>query len=303
MMFGLREPFTYRECEGCGSLALVDPPDDLSPYYPAEHYYSLGAPPRPPPPVRLAKRLRAEAAVRGHRRLAWLLGAGGELPPWLEWLARAGLDRDAAICDIGSGGGARLLSLKYEGFTDLSGADPFLPETTVVEGIRIYKATVDQLEADYDLLMLNHSFEHMPDPAGSLRSLRRLLRPGSTLMLRLPVAGSWAWRHYGTDWVGLDPPRHLAIPSDPGLRTLAASEDMEVFDVIYDSQAIQFWRSEQYRMDIPLIDPRSHQVDPSSSPFSRAQIKAWQRQAEQLNARSDGDTAAFFLRVAPARDS
>jgi SAM-dependent methyltransferase len=206
------------------------------------------------------------------------------------------MDRHAGICDVGCGSGDTLLDLKDQGFTRLTGADAFIEASTVREGIPIHKASPAAVPATYDFVMLNHSFEHMPEPAATLKSLRRLVRPGGTLMLRLPVAGCAAWRIYGTDWVALDAPRHLHLPSVGGLRELAAKSGLDLYEVVYESNAMQFWRSEQYRADIPLFDPRSHEVNPSGSMFSQSQIAAWEEQARQLNADRDGDVAALFFR-------
>jgi SAM-dependent methyltransferase len=300
MMFGLREPFSYGECGECDSLQLLTVPGNLGRYYPAD-YYSLQLLPRPRRVVRrLAKRLRAEAAVRGHDRIARLIGLGAPVPEWSWWLRHAGVDRRAEICDIGCGNGDQLLGLKDQGFTRLTGADAFIETSTVREGVLIHKATPNEVPGTYDMVMLNHSFEHMPEPGKTLASLRRLVRPGGTLMLRIPIAGCAAWRIYGTDWVALDAPRHFHIPSARGMTGLAAGVGLEVRDVVFDSTAMQFWRSEQYRADIPLFDPRSYQVNPRGSMFSPAQLAAWKQQARDLNALNDGDTAAFFLRRSPA---
>ena len=277
MMFGLRDPFSYGECAACGTLVLLDPPSDLGPYYPAD-YYSLRPRPRPPAPVRWVKRLRAEAAARGMERTARLIG-GGAAPLWSGWLRATGLDRSARICDIGSGDGDYLVQMREDGFTSLLGADPFIERDLSRDGVEIRRATAEQLTGSYDLVMLNHSLEHVPDPLGTLRAARALLAPGGTVMLRVPIAGCWAWRHYGADWVGLDPPRHLFVPSEEGLRIGARRAGLEVHAVAYDSTAMQFWRSEQYRRDVPLFDADSHQVDPGGSPFSRRQLREWTRRA------------------------
>lgn len=294
-MFGLRDRFLYGECASCGSLVLLDPPGDLGPYYPPD-YYSLRPRPRPARAMRWAKRLRAEAAARGLERTARLIGRGAA-PQWSSWLRIAGLDRSARICDIGCGGGELLLQMRDEGFTQLVGADPFIERPLHHEAVEIRKATAEELSGSYDLVMLNHSFEHVPDPLGTLDAARRLLAPGGTLMLRAPIAGCWAWRHYGTDWVGLDPPRHLFVPSQDGLRIAAKRTGLAAYEVVYDSTEMQFWRSEQYRRDVPLFGPASHQVSPRSSGFSRRQMRAWSRRAKQLNRSMDGDTAAVFCRA------
>ena len=295
MMLGLRHVFHYRECSACATLVLADPPADPAPYYPSG-YYSLRPRPRPRRVVRWAKRLRAEAAARGHDRAARIVGLGAPEPGWATWLEVAGLDRSASVCDVGCGNGDGLLDLRDDGFTDLVGADPFIVETARRDGILIHRATAEEVPGTYDLVTFNHSFEHVPDPLPTLRHAGDLLAPGGTLMLRTPVAGSWAWREYGPDWVALDAPRHTFIPSVEGLRAAADEAGLEVFATVYDSTELQFWRSEQYQHDIPLLDPASHQVDPRGSSFTRAQIRDWRKRAAELNAAGDGDTIATFLR-------
>ncbi len=41
MMFGMRESFTYFRCSSCGCLQIIEPPKDISKFYPSENYYSL----------------------------------------------------------------------------------------------------------------------------------------------------------------------------------------------------------------------------------------------------------------------
>lgn len=81
-----------------------------------------------------------------------------------------------------------------------------------------------------------------------------------------------------------------------GFKRLAAEEGFDVGGVAHDSTAFQFWGSEQYRRDIPLADPRSYFVSPGDSIFTAAQIDEFGKRAEELNARGEGDQAAFYLR-------
>jgi len=295
MMLGLRDRFHYGECTRCSTLVLLDPPGDLGPYYPAD-YYSLRPRPRGRPVVRLAKRIRAEAAARGLRRISAWLGLGAGPPRWAAWLEVADLDRSAAICDVGCGSGAALFEMRDEGFTDLVGVDPFVERPLDRGSVRIHRATVREISGSFELVMFNHSFEHLPDPVESLCAAAGLLRPGGTVMVRTPIAGSWAWRRYGVDWVGLDAPRHLFVPTEAGLRAAARRAGLDCHEIVYDSTEMQFWRSEQYQRNVPLFDPASHEVDPGGSPYSRRRIRAWRREADRLNRAGDGDTAAAFLR-------
>ena len=38
MQFGTRDEFIYCECSNCGCLQLVNPPENLSKYYPPEYF-------------------------------------------------------------------------------------------------------------------------------------------------------------------------------------------------------------------------------------------------------------------------
>src|SRR5215207_2984399 len=65
MMFGTREPFTYEQCETCGSLQIQSIPPDLELYYPPS-YQAYQAPPH----VRWFRKL----ALRVSNRKAMLNG-------------------------------------------------------------------------------------------------------------------------------------------------------------------------------------------------------------------------------------
>jgi SAM-dependent methyltransferase len=296
MMHGTREEFTYGECEHCRSLQLVDVPADLAPYYP-ENYYSFSLAGQSIL-RRLAKRLRAEAVVRGRFRVAKAVGRGAALPAWVDWLRVAGLTRSASICDIGCGSGELLLDLKDQGFSDLVGADAFIPNSMVRRGIHIQKATPSEVEGRYDLVMLNHSFEHIPDPLGTLEALAPRLNPGGFIMVRVPVAASPVWEEFGTDCEFIDAPRHLFLPSHAGMAAVVDRAGMTLVDTLHETSPVQFWRSEQYRQDIPLFDARSYEVNPTAAGFTSDQIAVWEEQAAELNASGRSAAAAFFLQVA-----
>jgi SAM-dependent methyltransferase len=320
MFMGTRDPFTYVECAACGTLQISEAPD-LRPYY-SGGYYSF----RPAPgsgrgsgggfKKRLARRVgaavRRRAAVYycGRRRPfgglrhpvgRLLAGRGGRLvvgfPDYLkDTKLDLGLGPKSAVLDVGSGAGLALLSLSHFGFRDLTGVDPFIESgIDYAEGVRVLKAELSDLDRQFDLVTANHSLEHVPDPRGALREIRRLLKPGRYAVVRIPVVGR-AWREYGTNWVQLDPPRHLFIFTARTFEGLAAEEGFSADEVAYDSTAFQFWGSEQYARDIPLSDERSYFVNPSRSVFDGEQIEAYAARAAELNARGEGDQAVFYLR-------
>jgi len=294
MMLGLREKFEYLQCSQCGCLQLQDPPEDWSKYYPPK-YYSFAASPDGPIKQWL-KRKRAEKALGRHSLVGSLLIRRWGPPPFAEWLKPASANWNDAILDVGSGSGQVLLDMMQAGFSNLTGIDPYIQAgVTFGPRARILKRHLHELDGTFDLVLMSHSFEHMEDPAAALHETARLLRPGRFLVVRVPVAGTYAWHEYGTDWVQLDAPRHIFLHTENSIRRLADQAGFTLRDVRYDSSSFQFWASEQYRQDIPLHDERSYGVNPSRSSFTRAQIAAYERKAAELNARGDGDQACFYL--------
>src|SRR4029077_21048818 len=110
------------------------------------------------------------------------------------------------------------------------------------------------------------------------------------------VNRSYASQRYKTHWVDWDPPRHFVVHSLKSIRLLAEKNNFELEKVAFDSNAFQFWGSEQYEKNIPLNDPRSYSVNKKNSLFSEGQIKEWEKKAEELNKDQQGDQACFYLR-------
>jgi SAM-dependent methyltransferase len=300
MMFGWREEFEYLECSRCGCLQIAHIPDNLAKYYPSDGYYSYKAPKQKHYPAWLL-RLR-------HERTRYSLGEFsipgavlGLLSKRLEhfdWFRQAGLSLDSRILDVGCGAGGLLLKLQREGFRSLLGADPFIQAgIDYGNGVKILKRGVEELEGQYDFVMLHHSFEHMPDPAMALKSLSRLLAPGGTLLLRIPVADSYARRHYGLDWMAWDAPRHLYLHTQKSMTLLAAGAGMQIASVVHDSSGQQFSSSELYIRGVPYVEHGKYRPGNRPDAFSQDEWDGFQAMAAELNRKGDGDTACFYLKA------
>ena len=293
MMFGLREPFQYLECARCGCLHIDRIPEDLSRHYPVGYYSHA--------PLR-------DSALKSYLRRRWFEHHGGwpniigSAVTWLKgvpWFPESlrRVSRTAAVLDVGCGTGLMLLQLRDAGFRDLTGVDPYVHSDLHYRGgVAVLKRPLAALARTYDVVMLHHSFEHVEDPHETLRELSRLVAPGGSVLIRMPVARCHAWDLFGTDWVQIDAPRHLVVHSEASMRLLARTAGFEVTEVVYDSTAFQFWGSVQYQQDIPLWSERSYVVNPGRSLFTAAQIRAWEDQAAELNAAGRGDQACFYLR-------
>ena len=83
-------------------------------------------------------------------------------------------------------------------------------------------------ENSFDCVTLNHVIEHAHDPVALLKECRRLLKVGGLLVIVTPNASSFAHRHFGPFWRGLEPPRHIHIFSPRTLSTTAVKAGFTV---------------------------------------------------------------------------
>ena len=295
-MFGSREEFDYLECSNCRCLQIIDVPASMSKYYPA-NYHSFTPISHPGKPRKWLTRVRDSYAVSNRGALGKILSR--YFPPHiaLRSLSHLRLDRSARVLDVGCGSGLVLNAMGNVGFTSLVGIDPFLSADVEYDnGVKLLKKAIHEVAGEYDVIMFHHAFEHISDPEPTLEAVRQLLAPGGSCIIRVPTVSSYAWQHYGINWVQLDAPRHFYVHSVKSVKILAERAGLEVSSVAYDSSAFQFWASEQYALDIPLYDTRSYAVSPANSIFTKHQIANFEKRAVELNSAKLGDQAAFYLR-------
>lgn len=294
-----RPPASYLECLECGSLLLHPVPDDSGTEY-GKEYHALHGPPGADGTLGSAlRRIRDRWAVTGKGLPGGILAT--LFPPPLEGFSQilrfARARPDDRILDVGTSTGSLLSRMREAGFSDLTGIDPYLPADPHHEpGFRLLRMSLNDLEeegvheASFDLVMFNHSLEHVPNPEVELERARRLLSSRGRILVRTPVIPSDAWEMYGTDWVQLDAPRHQVIFSRTGLPLLAERVGLRLEGIRDDSTEVQFLGSELYREGRPLHDFSEH--------FSWRERRRRRRKARRLNARSRGDQAAFLFSAA-----
>jgi SAM-dependent methyltransferase len=263
MMFGTREEFEYVRCASCDTLQIKDIPADMTAHYPEGSYYSF-TPSKPTIKDRLRRLLKAP-----------------QKPDW----ARSFI-AEQSVLDIGCGGGALLHTMKDWGFTRLRGYDPFLSRD-LVDPVLITKARPSER---FDIVMMHHSLEHVPDPLATMSEIDELLADQGRVVIRIPVRQGYAWRRYGLNWAHLDPPRHFFLWTVDGFESMAAQSGFAVVDKGFDGTLFSIAGSELYEQDIPLqSDGKSNLV---ISPERAAELNA---QVDQANVRGDGDSAWFVL--------
>lgn len=300
MLLGTREEFEYFECAACGCLQLSVIPEDLSQFYPPGYCCHKD----------YRKRVR-----NGFRRVVDTLRVNASLPEdgvisgffnsvappldYLPWIQYTGLNRDSRVLDVGCGGGKLLMRMSMGGFKSLHGIDPFIAEDLQVRGVRIDRISIpehiDQKPERYQLVILNHVFEHVPDPFETLEQMKSLMDPDGYLLVRVPVADSYSREHYGVNWYSWDPPRHTYLHTMQSMKLVAEQTGFVIRKVQHDATFHQLRNSELYTQGIP-----GNQHATVLDRFSAAQIREFKTRTRRLNEEQRGEQAAFFLQLSDA---
>jgi len=308
MMFGTREVFEYAECAKCKCLQLINIPDDMSEHY-LEKYYSFKE-------LSVSKSKNFIKFIEEYllsKRDLYVITQKNLIGHIINYflplketytyknvyrlIAKIGIKKSSSILDVGCGNGELLYHLTGLGFKNSLGIDLYASKDIRYQnGLTILKKSIFDVDGKYDFIMLNHSFEHMENPLMVLNSLNRLLKPSGTCMIRIPTVSSYVWEHYRENWNQIDAPRHFFLHSTRSMELLSARAGFFIENVTYDSNSFQFWGSEQYIRDIPLISDNSVYINPERSVFTEEVWDSFNSRSKELNQQNMGDQAAFFLK-------
>lgn len=185
-------PFAVLQCARCGVEQLDPTPTEaeLDAAY-ADAYYAARSPDSGP-----------SGALR---RIAWR----AEIRPLKRFL-RPG----ARVLELGCGTGSFLAEIMRRFNVDVTGLERSAPaaEQARARGITVIESTLDEANIaanTFDVVVMRHVLEHVPDPRGLLADARRILTERGALFVTLPVTGGWDHAAFGAAWEGYEIPEHL----------------------------------------------------------------------------------------------
>lgn len=223
-IYGLPGSWNLWRCT-CGHIWLLDPPTEIGEYYPkAASETSLAREPPFDP--------NAATFERAHYRAHFERSDPSPTAPLLRLLPLRGVRRGMVLArgkrhlDVGCHTG-RFLEMTRSFGMEVAGVelDSHAVKAAEKKGLDVHHGTL--LDArfaseSFEVVTLNHVFEHLPDPDANMRELHRILKPGGTLILATPNPDALTRRVFGEDWVHIDAPRHLHLYSPSVLARLAA---------------------------------------------------------------------------------
>jgi SAM-dependent methyltransferase len=128
--------------------------------------------------------------------------------------------------DLGCGSGWLMEKLKKVGWETegLEWNEKAAQLARDVTGCNVWAGDFRSIElpkGKYQLIVLNHVFEHFSDPKNVLLRLRELLADGGKAVLFYPNPHSVGSKWHNTDWFPWEVPRHLIFPTPEAVKLLA----------------------------------------------------------------------------------
>ncbi len=131
-------------------------------------------------------------------------------------LARRYGTRGGRLLEVGSGLGH--LAGQLEDTFETYGIDlnhwAVKQSKAVVNTTRLETASAQDLpfaDDSFNVVIIKHIVEHLPDPARAIREIGRVVAPGGILILATPNLGSLLKPWKGARWIGYQDPTHISL--------------------------------------------------------------------------------------------
>lgn len=138
------------------------------------------------------------------------------------------IKKQGRLLDIGSGGGHLVRAALDRGFdaVGLEMSELGIRYARDVFGLDSIRGTFPEhpFEAEsFDIVILKHTLEHMPEPLSVLRAVEEILCPGGLAAVEFPNFNSLMRRIKGREWRGLQPSQHIWQLSESSVKSMLKS--------------------------------------------------------------------------------
>jgi len=144
--------------------------------------------------------------------------------------------------EIGCADGLFLERLRDSGW-QVAGVEPAREPALAARarGLKVHVGTLESANwptGTFHAVFAHMVMEHLHDPKGTFREIRRILRSDGWLVFSVPNAGAWELSLFREYWHGLHAPYHLQHFSLDGLRDLLRMTDFSMQQIIFQCNAI-----------------------------------------------------------------
>lgn len=213
---------------------------------------------------------------------------------WNSLSAKGIMNKNSSILDVGCGDGYFLSVLKKGGFKDLTGVDLFVDEQKMVNGIKIFQSSLEDFKPNrkYDVIISNHSFEHMDNQLENLKCFENLVGDDGIIVIRMPIKSKPIWEKYGVNWFQIDAPRHYCLHTIESFKILCNKTNLVIEDIIFDSADCHLLFCEKYSRNISMRDDEWNTFELDD--FTTNELK---EEMDNLNKNNQGDQAIIVLKL------
>lgn len=203
--------FRYDQCERCKLVFMDSIPDDLRPFY-EDGYQKI------PDSLTELREIAAQEKYRMKPILAYKSGGKLlEIGPWIGIFScnakDAGFDVTAIEID--------------------QDCVDFLNNTVGIRAIQSPNPAeiLDTMHGKFDVIVLWHCLEHLPNPWLVIQKAAGRLAPGGILLIAIPNIESYDFSIFKGNWRHLDTPRHLFFYPAKSLVTLCEANGLTRLEV------------------------------------------------------------------------
>ena len=236
LMFDKPEEYDYLSCPRCRSefQSPLPGPSQIASFYPDSYdqYAPLGRL-RPFSPAKTAVLkyhygyTQLPASPAPYRLLSGV---------WASFFYKDTLSyiADGRVLDVGCGNGRYLRRMNSLGW-QCEGVEFNATAVAVCRqaGLKVFHGELKDArfgDACFDLVTARQLIEHLPDPAGFVAEITRILKPGGRFVLITPNNLSWGKKLFGKRWFANEVPRHLVLFNAASLAMLVTPYGYRLVD-------------------------------------------------------------------------
>jgi 2-polyprenyl-3-methyl-5-hydroxy-6-metoxy-1,4-benzoquinol methylase len=213
------------KCENCG--LIYNPNLKIDPRMVSQNFYS---------DENVKHRKRIQSSLLKSSRIRW------------NWLKKRIHINSGHLLEVGCGTGEFLRTAKMAGWT-VSGLELSSSfRTAALNWYNLELVSEELSEADFaenifDIVAMNHVFEHLPDPIDFLVQISRILRPGGWLFIIVPNLSSWTDKLFGKSNPTLIKKDHYFHYNPSTLMNVVSRSLFDIGEVVTHEPPHHIWTS------------------------------------------------------------
>ena len=135
----------------------------------------------------------------------------------------------ARVLDVGCNTGVLVEAASQLGLNATGiDVDPAVIEVGRRQGRRISCSPLSAMPRDFDVLIMNHTLEHVTDPDAFLTEAACHITESGRILINVPNRDGWPARVMRDRWIGWLPTEHVFHYTEPAMRSLADRVGLEV---------------------------------------------------------------------------